>query len=187
MRRQSSGVPTIFLDRDGVLNEDKGYVVKPEDLRLLPGVVEGLKTLKNLGYRLVVITNQSGIARGYFSEREVEEFHEHMNRHLQQAGSVPIDAFYICPHHPKGTIPQYSSICECRKPGTGLVELALDEYAIDTSKSFFIGDKESDILCGKQMGLRTIHVVGRYEQNAQADYTVANFAEAVRMIISCSP
>jgi D-glycero-D-manno-heptose 1,7-bisphosphate phosphatase len=179
MRKQSNGVPAVFLDRDGVLNEDLGYVAKPEDLRLLPGVAQGLKELKQLGYKLIVITNQSGVARGYFTESDVENFHKHMNRELLKAGSVAIDGFYVCPHHSQGTIPQYTMACQCRKPGPVLVEQAVKDFEIDVGTSFFIGDKKSDIECGKQAGVKTILVLGKYEQNAGADYTVRNFDEAV--------
>ena len=127
----------IFLDRDGTLNKEVNYLHRKEDLVLLPGVPKALKAFKEQGYKLVVITNQAGVARGYYTEDDVKELHRYMNELLEKAGAG-IDAFYYCPHHPEHGIGPYKKECRCRKPGTGMFEAAAQRFEIDKPHSFMI-------------------------------------------------
>ena len=147
----------IFLDRDGTLNEEVHYLHRKEDLKLLPGVPEALKQLRDAGYKLVVITNQAGVARGYYKESDVEELHRYMNRLLSEQGGG-IDAFFYCPHHPEHGIGAYKKACHCRKPETGMFEMAQQLFDIDRSASWMIGDKLIDVEAGRRFGLSTVLV-----------------------------
>ena len=145
----------IFLDRDGTIIADKGFVHKGEDLELLPGAAQAIKMAKEAGFLVVVITNQSGVARGYFSEEDVKTLNHHLNRILAREGAR-VDAFYYCPHHPEATVKAYRQVCSCRKPQPGLLLLAAKELGIDLSRSWMIGDSPRDVEAGKQAGCRTI-------------------------------
>ena len=151
----------IFLDRDGTINIEKDYIYKPEDLVFEDGAIEALKTFKNLGYILIVITNQSGIARGYFTEDDLHRFNKNMNDLLKKDG-VEIEEFFYCPHHPTKGIGEYLVDCDCRKPNNKLIEEAIKKYDIDREKSFMIGDKKSDIGAGLKSNLRTVLVKTGY-------------------------
>ena len=147
----------IFLDRDGTLNEEVNYLHRKEDLVLLPGVPEALKAFKDQGYKLVVITNQAGVARGYYTEDDVKELHRYMNELLAEQGAE-IDAFYYCPHHPEHGIGKYKIQCHCRKPETGMFEMAERDFQVDKASSWMIGDKLIDIEAGRNYGVRTVLV-----------------------------
>ena len=172
----------IFLDRDGTLNEEVNYLHRKEDLVLLPGVPEALKAFKEQGYKLVVITNQAGVARGYYTEDDVKELHRYMNELLEKAGAG-IDAFYYCPHHPEHGIGKYKIQCHCRKPETGMFEMAEQDFTVDKSKSWMIGDKLIDIEAGRNYGVRTVLVGTGYgagvheEQKKQGDFPYDLYAE----------
>ncbi|PJC91368.1 D-glycero-beta-D-manno-heptose-1,7-bisphosphate 7-phosphatase [Aeromonas lusitana] len=131
--------PAIFLDRDGVINEDTGYVSQVDDFHFLPGVIEALQLLKKKGYLLIVVTNQSGIARGYFSEDDFMNLTEWMDWSLADR-DVDLDGIYFCPHHPDHGAP-----CDCRKPEPGMLLLAQQELGIDMARSYMVGDKPSDL------------------------------------------
>lgn len=135
----------VFLDRDGTINVDYGYVYKPEDLTLLPGVVEALRSLQSQGYLLIVITNQSGVGRGYFTLEDANRFNKLMQQALEEQG-VTITDFFTCPHSPE-------EICDCRKPSPLMVNEAIRKYDIDPSQSYMIGDKKSDVACGTNANL----------------------------------
>mgnify|MGYP000906436743 FL=1 len=150
----------IFLDRDGTINVEKDYIYKCEDLVFEEGSVEALKTFKNLGYILIVVSNQSGIARGYFTEADLNIFNNNMNEILKKNG-VEITEFYCCPHHPDG-IGKYKKVCECRKPNNKMIEDAIEKYNIDRAKSYMIGDKISDIGAGLKSNLKTVLVKTGY-------------------------
>ena len=137
----------VFLDRDGTLNVDNGYTYKPEDFQLLPFVADSLSKLKAAGFLLIVITNQSGIGRGYYTMDDVDKFHGLMQEELQK-DNVMIDYFYICPH----TIEEK---CNCRKPSPYLLFKAFDDFNIDPQASFLIGDKNSDIQAGQLAGVKS--------------------------------
>ena len=150
----------IFLDRDGTINVEKDYIYKSEDLVFEEGSIEALKTFKNLGYILIVVSNQSGIARGYFTEADLNIFNNNMNEILKKNG-VEITEFYCCPHHPDG-IGKYKKVCECRKPNNKMIEDAIEKYNIDRAKSYMIGDKISDIEAGLKSNLKTVLVKTGY-------------------------
>jgi D-glycero-D-manno-heptose 1,7-bisphosphate phosphatase len=133
-----------FLDRDGTINADRGYVYRKEDFMFLPGAVDGMRRIEKLGYRLIIITNQSGIGRGYYTESDYKKLEEWMLRQLK-AQEVSVTAVYYCPHHPRAAIQTYARICNCRKPGTGLFEQAVREHHVDMSQSVVIGDKMRDL------------------------------------------
>lgn len=134
----------IFLDRDGTINVDVDYLHEPGKLKFIDGTVEALALLKGRGYKLIVISNQSGIGRGYFEARDVEQLHAYMNQLLQKQHAA-IDAFYYCPHVEQDE-------CMCRKPQTGLVERAVAEWDIDLARSYMVGDRESDIMTAVNAG-----------------------------------
>ena len=177
--------PAVFLDRDGTLNRDKGYVYRWADWEWLPGAPEALAGLKEAGYKLVVITNQAGVAKGYYREEAVLELHRQVN--LDLAGHRPaaaLDAFYHCPHHP-----DYSGPCSCRKPAPGLIIRAAAEHGLDLARSFLVGDKLSDAAAGRAAGCRALLVLtghGRFEAaGAPPDLAVAeDLAAAARLILA---
>jgi len=136
--------PAAFFDRDGVLNVDHGYTHKPDHLEWIAGAPDAVRLLNEAGYYVIVITNQSGVARGYYAETAVHEFHAHMQNALQ-AHDAHIDAFYFCPHHPEGTVKELAVRCRCRKPAPGMLEQAAREWQIDLNRSFLIGDKDDDM------------------------------------------
>lgn len=134
----------VFLDRDGTINIDKGYVYRNEDFEFIKGVPETLVKIKDKGYLLIVVTNQSGIARGYYTEEDVLQLHLQVNNTLFDHYGIKIDKFYYCPHHFEEGVGEYKIQCQCRKPNSGLIEQALQDFDIDIGKSYMIGDKESD-------------------------------------------
>ena len=133
----------VFLDRDGTINVDKNYLYRKEDFELLPHTIEALRLLQNAGFLLVVITNQSGIARGYYTEEQFMKLNQWMIETFRTKG-ITIDAVYYCPHHPQAKIEQYRRNCNCRKPKTKLFEDAVRDLNIDLAKSFAIGDRLRD-------------------------------------------
>lgn len=176
--------PAIFLDRDGTINIDKHYLYKPADWEWLEGSIEAIRTFNNAGYRVIVATNQSGIARGFFTMAEVHGLHQQVDQWLAPHGAR-IDAYYICPHHPDfGT----HRACECRKPKPGLLLQAAREHAIDLSHSWMIGDKTSDVNAGLAAGCRSIMLTSSSPQTEHTHTTpcVENLAAAARIIFSVS-
>ena len=146
----------VFLDRDGTLNIDHGYVHKIDDFQFIEGSIDALKELKEMGYLLVLVTNQSGIARGYFSEDQFLQLTEWMDWSLADRG-VDLDGIYYCPHHPEGK-GEYKEECECRKPKPGMLLQAADDFNIDLASSYMIGDSKNDILAGKNAGCKTVYI-----------------------------
>ena len=147
----------VFLDRDGTINEEVNYLHRTEDLKFLPGVPEALRLLKEVGFKLVVVTNQAGVARGYYTCADVEHLHAYMNEELKKYGAE-IDAFYYCPHHPVHGIGIYKKVCQCRKPGTGMFLQAEERFRIDKAHSYMIGDKLLDVEAGVNYGVPGILV-----------------------------
>jgi len=147
----------IFLDRDGTINREVNYLHRPEDLVFLPGVAEAMSMLKDAGFKLVVITNQAGVARGYYTCEDVEKLHHFMNGKLIPLGAG-VDAFYYCPHHPVHGIGIYKRDCRCRKPGIGMFEMAEQDFEIDKAHSYMIGDKLIDVEAGVTYGVAGILV-----------------------------
>jgi len=150
-----TGKPVAFLDRDGVLNIDHGYVHRPERLEWVVGAPEAVRLLNEAGIPVIVTTNPSGVARGFYGEADVRNFHAHMQEELQARGAR-VDAFYYCPHHPQGVVAPFAIVCNCRKPKPGLLEQAARDFAIDRTRSFLIGDKDDDVAAAQAFGVRGI-------------------------------
>ena len=181
----------VFLDRDRTLIEDPGYLSAPEAVKLLPGVDLALKSLAGAGFKIVVVTNQSGIARGLLTEETLEKIHGELRRQLA-AGGAHVDAIHYCPFHPEGTVEQYAKESELRKPRPGMLLQAAEELDIDLSRSWMVGDSPRDVEAGYRAGCRTIRVripdappaVGQEsDESVQADFSVRNLVEAARLII----
>ena len=147
----------VFLDRDGTIIEDADYAWRPEDLRVIAGAFAALKRARELGFRLIVVTNQSGVARGYFSEADVDRFHQYMSVVFAAEG-VAFDAIYTCPFHPTQGVEPYRIDSPLRKPKPGMLLQAAADLQIDLSASFMIGDKMTDVAAGRAAGCRTILV-----------------------------
>jgi D-glycero-D-manno-heptose 1,7-bisphosphate phosphatase len=147
----------VFLDRDGTVNEEVGYLRDLADLRLIRGAGEAIRRLNDAGLKVVLVTNQSGVARGYFPESLVHEAHARLEQMLRIEGAR-IDAIYYCPHHPTAGKSSYTMVCDCRKPGTGLIDRAARDLAIDVKQSYVVGDKWSDVELGQRAGAHSILV-----------------------------
>jgi D-glycero-D-manno-heptose 1,7-bisphosphate phosphatase len=152
----------IFLDKDGTLIDDVPYNVNPARITLLPGVAEGLRCLHGAGYRLIVVSNQSGVARGYFREEALRAVEDRLRGLLAEAG-VPLDGFYYCPHHPDGLAPGYAVDCDCRKPAPGLILRAAADFGIDLNRSWLAGDILNDVEAGRRAGCRTVLIDNGHE------------------------
>jgi D-glycero-D-manno-heptose 1,7-bisphosphate phosphatase len=144
--------PAVFLDRDGTLNEDTGYVHRVEDFRWLPGVINAVRQLNDAGYYVFVVTNQSGVARGLFGETAVRDLHAWMNEELRRAGAH-IDDMRYCPHHPDARIHAYRMACPCRKPAPGMILDLMRSWPVDAEASIAIGDKDRDAAAGRAAGI----------------------------------
>ena len=181
------GRRAVFIDRDGTLNEDRGYVGFRDQWKWLPGAIEAIHRLNDAGLFIVIVTNQAGVARGFYTEDDVRRLHVSMEEDLARAGAQ-VDAVYYSPYHVDGVVERYSIVHPDRKPGTGMYERAIREHGIDTTRSFAIGDKESDVVPGRQLGMRTVLVrtgYGReYEARTTADYVVDDIAQAVDLVLA---
>ena len=176
------GNKAVFLDRDGTMAPDVNYCRRPEDFELFPDVPGAIRELNENGFKIVVVTNQSGIARGFFTEETLALIHRKMKDELAASGAG-IDAIYYCPHHP-------DEHCKCRKPGTELFEKAAKDLNIDFSSSYVIGDSEKDINAGKALGCKTILIntspVTDEELADPPDYSTHSFFQAVQWILGGS-
>lgn len=177
------GNRAVFLDRDGVLIEDTGYPDDPERIPLLPGVAEGLARLQAAGWRLVVVTNQSGIARGRFTLARLAEIHDRLLAQLA-AADITIDALYFCPHHPEAPLPEFHHACDHRKPLPGMLLSAARDLDLDLTQCWMIGDKESDVRAGHAAGCRTLRLTG---SATSADATARDLIEAAARILASTP
>jgi D-glycero-D-manno-heptose 1,7-bisphosphate phosphatase len=181
----------IFLDRDGTLNVDVGYLHRLEDLELYPWTGDALRLLKRAGYLLVVVTNQSGIAHGLIAPEFVPACHAEMRRRLQEA-DADLDALYFCSHHPRGSIKELATDCRCRKPLPGMVEDAVRDLQIDPARSWVVGDKWLDVNLGRAVGARSILVRTGWGSEAErlrpegqhVDAICDNLIHAVSVIIA---
>lgn len=144
--------PAVFFDRDGVLNFDSGYVHKKEDFKWVSGAPEIIKWLNDNDFFVFVVTNQAGVARGYYKEEDIHELHVFMSEELRTIGAH-IDAFYYCPHHKDGKVEKYRIECKCRKPEPGMISRAIREWPISIQRSFMVGDKESDVKAAHAAGI----------------------------------
>ena len=149
----------IFFDRDGTLNVDVHYLHDPRDFVWVEGAITAIRWANEHGYLVIVITNQSGIARGYYDEAAVHHLHDWMNRELAKHGAH-IDAFYYCPHHIEGKLPAYTKSCDCRKPAPGMILRAIAEHDIDPAASWMFGDAESDVAAAENAGVRGVRYAG---------------------------
>ncbi|HOT30194.1 MAG TPA: HAD family hydrolase [Candidatus Ozemobacteraceae bacterium] len=149
----------VFLDRDGTLNPDPGYISRPEDFELFPETPKTLRRLRDAGFLLIIVTNQSGVARGIIPPASLERIHEKMRRELERAGAAP-DAIYVCPHHPDFPQPGHAAgtACGCRKPEPGLVIRAIADWKIDAASSFVVGDRMTDVQMGLAAGVPPVLV-----------------------------
>jgi D-glycero-D-manno-heptose 1,7-bisphosphate phosphatase len=169
--------PAVFLDRDGTIMRDVDYCGDPKDVEVFPGAGDALRQLKERGYKLFVITNQSGIGREYFTEEKYRAVEKEVSR---QIGKDLIAATYYCPHGP-------DQICGCRKPEPGMVFQAAHDHNLDLSRSFFIGDKDSDTQCGRRAGVKTILVhtgYGQYADQSAADFVATDLAAASNFVLN---
>jgi D-glycero-D-manno-heptose 1,7-bisphosphate phosphatase len=180
----------VFLDRDGTLIEEVGYLDRPERVELYPWAVGAIRALNQAGIRVVIITNQSGIARGFFTEAVVDSVHRHI-ADLLAAGGAHIDAYYYCPHHRDGSVAEFARVCDCRKPGRGLVDRAVRELDVDPAQSFTVGDRWLDVAFARNIGARGVLVRTGYGADEErrppeglvADAVVNNLIEAVGWIL----
>ncbi|CAD5373653.1 D-glycero-beta-D-manno-heptose-1,7-bisphosphate 7-phosphatase [Rubrivivax sp. A210] len=179
MRRTNGLRPGAFIDRDGVLNRDLGYVSRAADFHWLPGAVAALRRLQQAGLALVVVTNQSGIARGFYTEADFDDLTAHMRAELAREG-VLLDGVYACPHLPQAVVAAYARECDCRKPRPGLILRAAAELGIDLAASCLFGDKTSDIAAGRAAGVARCWLIAESEAaDAGADGVRASLDEAV--------
>ena len=181
--------PAVFLDKDGTLIEDVPYNVHPGKIRFMPGAPEGVRMLHKAGYRLIIATNQSGIARGFFTESELLRAARRIRSMMSELG-VPLASFYYCPHLAGGVVRRYSKACSCRKPEPGLIVRAAKEQGIDVSRSWFIGNILDDVEAGRRAGLRTVLINNGKEtewalsMQRLPHHIVSDFLEAARVICS---
>jgi len=182
----------IFLDRDGTLNEEDGYITSPEQFRLYNFAAEAVRLINQSGWKAIVLTNQSGVARDYFTEATLIEIHERMKESLRLQGAR-IDAIYYCAHHPDYGSPPYRLDCDCRKPKPGLTERAARDFNLDLNRCYAIGDRYRDIEAGHAAGARSVMVMtgfgrGEYETERQRwprqpDHVAEDLLEAVKWIL----
>jgi D-glycero-D-manno-heptose 1,7-bisphosphate phosphatase len=179
-------VPAIFLDRDGTINVDHGYVHESDNFQFIDGVIDAMAKLKEMGYALVLVTNQSGIARGMFTEDQFMHLTEWMDWSLADRG-VDLDGVYYCPHHPEGTVEEFRQTCDCRKPQPGMLLSAKEELNIDMSASYIVGDKIEDLLAGEaaSVGTKVLVRTGKPvtpEAEAKADLVIKSLADLPKAI-----
>ncbi len=185
------GRPAVFLDRDGTLNEEVEFLRTPGELVLIPGAAAAVRALNDLGIATCVISNQSGVARGFLSEADLVPIHNELQRRLGLEGAR-LDRIYYCPHHPEAGLPPYNIVCDCRKPATGMLTRGERELGLDLSRSFVVGDRLVDIRAGKAVGAGTVLVLTGYgktaveeceRENVHPDHIAPSLPGAVDFII----
>lgn len=184
--------PAVFIDRDGTISEEVGYVNHPARFRLFPYSAEAIRILNDAGWLAILITNQAGVARGYFAEDVIHRVHDQLTRDLQNE-SARLDAIYYCAHHPSVGEPPYRFDCDCRKPKPGLIQQAANDFEIDLAASWMAGDRYSDVELARNAGLRSAFVLsgygrGEWEYQSQSwshrpDLVCENLLEAVKSIV----
>ena len=185
--------PAVFLDRDGTLMVNIDYIHQPEKVKLFAKTVDSLKKLRKAGFYLIVVTNQSGAARGYFKISDIHAVNRHLQSRLKAKGAY-LDAFFYCPHHPKGVVKSLTKDCDCRKPRTGMVKQALKKFPIDLAKSYVVGDNLSDVELAKNAKMaagvlvRTGHgrkaQLGLKNLKMKNKHVVAGIAQATKWILA---
>ena len=178
----------VFLDRDGTVNVEKEYLHRPEEFAFIPGAPEAISLLKNAGFLVIVVTNQSGIGRGYYDEAAVHRLHRYMDEQLARHGAA-VDGYYLCPHHPLHAIDGYRRECGCRKPLPGMLLEAAADFSIDLNASYIIGDKMADVAAGLAAGCRPLLVRTGYGERESISLpagisVVDDILAAARQIIS---
>lgn len=183
----------VFIDRDGTLSEEVGYINHPSRFRLFPYAAEAIKQLNENGWLAIVTTNQAGVARGYFSEEMITTIHEAMTKDLLSAGAT-LDAIYYCAHHPSVGEPPYRFDCDCRKPKPGLISRAAHDFEIDLDQSWMVGDRYSDVELARNAGVKSAFVLSGYGRGEwehqretwmhQPDLIAEDLLEAVRRIVA---
>jgi D-glycero-D-manno-heptose 1,7-bisphosphate phosphatase len=184
--------PAIFLDRDGTVTDEVGYINHISRAKIYPYAPEAVRMLKSTGLPVIIVTNQSGVGRGYFTEEMVGQVHRMVQDTLQAAGTG-VDAFYYCPHHPSAAVESYRQECRCRKPGTGMPDEAAERFGIDLRRSYVVGDTYRDMKMGFAIGARTVMLMtgygrGEYEYrragwSRMPDLIAENLLEAARLIL----
>ena len=184
--------PAIFLDRDGTVTDEVGYINHISRAKVYPFAPEAIRMLKSTGLPVVIVTNQSGVGRGYFTEELVRQVH-HMVQDTLLAEGTSVDAFYYCPHHPSAVIESYRQACRCRKPGTGMPDEAAERFGIDLAASYLVGDTYRDMQTGFNIGARTVMLMtgygrGEYEYRRERwarmpDLIAENLLEAAGLIL----
>ncbi len=175
----------VFLDRDGTVVDDPGYLADPAKLKLLSGVDLAIKSLRQAGYRIVLVTNQSGVARGKLTEATLKALHDRLNTLLTEKGA-PLDAVYHCPYHPEGTVPEFTRDSDLRKPAPGMLLKAAGDLDLDLRRSWMVGDAARDTQAGLSAGCRTVLLdAGKpdHEPDAPCDHRARNLVEAARIIL----
>ncbi len=184
--------PAVFIDRDGTMIEEAGYLDREEDVRWFPWTVDAIRLLNRAGYLVCVITNQGGIGLGHFDEAFVRQLHASLDARLRESGAV-IDGWFFCPHHPRAIVPGLLGPCECRKPGRGMIDAACARWDIDLSRSWVVGDRDLDVLTATNVGARGVLVrtgYGEREWRLNRDAfpagtpVVMNLMEATSLILA---
>jgi len=183
----------VFLDRDGTLNEEGGYINHVDRFRLIEGAAEAVVLLKSHGMKTVVVTNQAGVAQGYYPETHLTRLHEKLKALLKNE-DAELDAIYYCPHHPSIGEPPYRQDCDCRKPKLGMIRKAEEELSVDARKSYMVGDKISDVEFGRRAGCKSILVLTGYGKgeleynrdklNGEPDYIAEDILDAAKWIVN---
>lgn len=183
--------PAVFLDRDGTLIEEVGYLNRLDRVKLFPWTIDAVRALNQAGLLVIVVTNQAGVAQGYFDEAFVRETHRSIEERLR-AGRAHVDAYYYCPHHPQASLETYRVSCDCRKPLTGMIRQAASDLGADAAASFVVGDRWRDVALAHAAGARSVLVRSGYAPadgappagTAAADHVADNLAAAASWIIS---
>jgi len=181
----------VFLDRDGTIIEEVGYLDRPERVEFFPWTIDAIRVLNRADLAVVLVSNQSGIARGFFTDAVVDTVHQRMDDMLS-AGGARIDAYYYCPHHPDGSVAELAKVCDCRKPARGLVDRAVAEFGVDPARSFVVGDRWLDIGLARTVGARGVLVrtgygereEGKPPNGMEADAIVDNLVAASSWILN---
>ena len=183
----------VFLDKDGTISHDKGYIDHPSKVELFPNSAKAIQLLNNSGLKVCIVSNQAGIARGYFGEDMLQSIDKTLQRKLL-ANHAYYDAVYYCPHHPDHGHYPYKKDCDCRKPNPGMLLKASDEYGLDLKESYMVGDKDSDLEAGRRAGCKTILVLTGYGEDTkknlnghQPDFVAKDLLEAVNWILTLEP
>jgi D-glycero-D-manno-heptose 1,7-bisphosphate phosphatase len=183
----------VFLDRDGTLSEERGFIDRLELLEIFPWTSDAIRLLNRAGFAVVVVTNQSAIGRGIIDLAFLQSVHDTFDRHFAKSGAR-VDRYYFCPHHPDAPLPEYRTVCRCRKPGPGMIEQAAIELGLDLSRSFMVGDRPIDVASGHAAGVRSVLVRSGHSSGGsdappglrEPDAILNNLMEAVGWILRSS-